>query len=170
MSTRFFVLFVPILLLILSGCVVAPEQELEFEVIVDGVPFPVEDIDMDTMPVFLVIADSTEGTQPAAGLDFPKPARVVLRGLDYDQAFAILILRGQILDSGTVKQVVRDRNKVIIRTHAIDPGPGNYVLPGLTPLYQIISVKKTGLWNERFHVMVEREGMGVIDEGYIYIP
>lgn len=159
-------LLLPILILFMSGCAIKKQQELPFDVIEEGIAFSTKEKKVDKIPHLIVISNFAEVTQ----LEFADAVVVYLDEVDFSQSFVLLVLRGQLADSGTVKEVVRVENEVIVRTREIDPGPGSYTVSGFTFPYQIIKVNKVDVWNEDINFLLDREGTGVVSERTIFVP
>ena len=154
-----------ILFLLISGCATRSQQVLPFDLITDGVAFPTVKKDFSKMSPLIVITELADIKQ----LDFAEAIMPYLSEVDFNQALVLLVLRGQMQDSGIVKVVIRDGNNVIVRTQDIDPGPGNYVVSGLTPPYQTISVNMLGAWGNYFNFLLEREGSGLTSQQIEYV-
>ena len=101
---------------------------------------------------------------------FPSQIKDYLNHTNFTTNFIILLLRGQISNSGTIKDEVRSGDKVTIMTNAIDLGPGNFALAGFTPPYQVIVVRKDGEWNRDILFILKRNGEKSIEEFRHFIP
>ena len=49
-------------------------------------------------------------------------------------------------------------------------GPGNNVLQGLTMLYKLILVNKSGHWNTEIEFVVKAENIPIIGENTHFVP
>jgi hypothetical protein len=149
-----------------SACSLNVQQELAFDIVSEHIAFPIEIEDRDQIPKLIVIPELAKISQ----LEFSDALLAHVSEIDFQKSLIILFIRGQLPESGTVKEIVRDKYAIIIRTTEFDPGPGSYVLPGFTPPYQIIKVTKTGAWNGNFNFILERENGEIVSRVTEYVP
>jgi len=152
--------------IITSACSSKARQELPYDVVNESIAFPTEIEDKDQIPGLIVIPELVQVRQ----LEFSDALLVHVSEIDFNQSLVILILRGQLPQSGTVEKIVRDKNEIVIRTTEIVPGPGSYALSGFTPPYQIIKVVKTGVWNGYFDFILERENSEIAGKVTEFVP
>lgn len=164
MSLRALVII--ILIVITSACSLKARQELPYEIVNDGIAFPTEVDDRDKILQLIVISELTQISQ----LEFSEALLSQVSEIDFQKSLIILFPRGQLPESGTVEKIVRNNNEIVIRTTDIVPGPGSYALSGFTPPYQIIKVVKTGVWNEYFDFILERENSEIVSKVTEYVP
>ncbi|MEA3440470.1 MAG: protease complex subunit PrcB family protein [Chloroflexota bacterium] len=157
--------FLP-LLIFLIGCAKEVQQDLPYKVIEDSVAFPTTEKDINQIDDFVVITKFDDITQ----LELNEQESSYFDEINFNNSFVILVLRGQLPDSGTVESVIKEENDVIIRTKGIDPGPGSFVISGFTPPYQIIMVDKIGVWNGYYNFALDREGTGLVSTKSVFVP
>jgi len=154
--------------ILIVGCQ-SNRRTLSFRVLEEGISLLVETAQSDEIPDLIVIA-GVEETVPPPGLDYPLEIKELLNNTDFNANFIILLLRGQVANSGTIKEVIREEDRVFIMTNAFDPGPGNYALSGFTPPYQVISVDKETDWGKEILFVLEREGENAVDQFSHFVP
>lgn len=123
-------------------------EELSFETIAQG---DIINYREESPHLFIVANDEDIGTLSRNVLAEDPALTEQLSQLDYDLAFAILVLQGQKGSTGytvTIKQVVRQGNRVTIKAEFVEPSPGAFIKPAFTSPYHLVQVSKEGQWGQ----------------------
>ncbi len=155
-----------IITILTSACSSKAQQELPFDIVNESVAFPTKVKEQDKIPQLIVISELEQISQ----LESSEVLLVHLSEIDFQKSLVILILRGQLPDSGIVEKVIKDDHEILIRAKEIVPGPGSYVVSGFTPPYQIISVFKVDEWNGHFDFILERESGAIVNKVTEFVP
>jgi hypothetical protein len=88
-----------------------------------------------------------------------------LRTLDYQQSFAVLVIRGwQNSDSKTtIQKVTRDSNRVIVDAEFIDPPEDASIQGTLFAPYHLVAIPKTESWNQAITFELINNGEKIAD-------
>jgi hypothetical protein len=156
-----------ILFILLTVSCIARKKELSYELIYDTALS--RENYKTPWPRLIIIAKSDE-TTPPPGLDFTPETYQLLREIDFDRNFLILWNRDCIVDSSTVKDIVRDNQTVIIRISPKVMHPGNIILPDWTWPYQLNLVRKDGEWDQDIKFIAEDTDGRILEDIVHFIP
>lgn len=162
-----------ILLLILHlmvSCSKTQQQNLAFLVLTQSSPFVEISPPKQDAPSLIIIASQDEIVPPISEFVFSDDILEKLKGMNFDNSFAILILVGQIPDDSIINKVTRETDKVVISVKNYTVGPGNYKLKGYSLPYQLISVEKTNKWDQSVEFIIEDENGNLLGKISHYIP
>ena len=164
--------------LILSGC--SQVQNLPFKTIAkESTKYDLTaEANLEDPSDFLILtgpeeinASKSDISRPQ--LEFSRELAERLRALDYRHSLAIVVFRrlgatshSYIVD---VRQVTRDREKVVMTAHFGEPRQDEVTMPGFSYPYHIIAVSKEGKWTQNIHFVLEVDGKEVKEHTY-FIP
>ena len=151
-----------------AGC--SSSQTLQFNVILEKVPFLVTSQGNQPVPNLIIIASQDEIVPPTSVVEFSAAMFDSLEKVDFEKSFIILHLVGQIPDNGIITEIARRKDTVHITLQNYSVGPGNYELRGFTLPYQITIVEKRGEWEKEIKFILEVEGGDIIAQEQHYIP
>jgi len=157
-------------LFLMASCNRISQQNLAFSVLVQSSPFVEISPSKQNAPSLIIIASQDEIVPPISEFVFSDDVLEKLKGINFDNSFAILLLVGQISEDDMVNRVSRETDKVIISVKNYTVGPGNYKLKGYSLPYQLISVEKTDKWDQNIDFIIEDENGNYLGKFSHYIP
>lgn len=157
-------------LFLMASCNRTSQHNLAFSVLVQSSPFVEISPPKQDAPGLIIIASPDEIIPPISEFVFSDDVLEKLKGINFDNSFAILLLVGQITEDDMVNKVSRESDKVIISVKKYTVGPGNYKLKGYSLPYQLISVEKTDKWDQNIEFIIEDENGNLLGKFSQYIP
>jgi hypothetical protein len=121
-------------------------------------------------PSLIIIASQDEIVPPISEFVFSDDVLEKLKGMNFDNSFAALILIGQIHEDSKINKITREADKVVISVKNYTVSPGNYKLKGYSLPYQLISVEKTNKWDQSVEFIIEDENGNLLGKISHYIP
>lgn len=124
-------------------------------------------------PALFVITNDDEIETLVSNVLAEDPALVdQLRQLDYDRFFAILVLQGQKGSTGyavTIKQIIRQGGRTMIKAEFVEPSPGAFIKPAFTSPYHLVAVSKERQWGQEVTFVLVVNGKTVAETTH-FIP
>lgn len=164
------VFFLLLSLLLMTSCSETSQQNLVFSVLDQSSPFVEISDPKHDAPSFIIIASPDEIVPPIPEFAFSDAVLEKLKGINFDNSLAILLLVDQVSKGDVVTQVSREADKVIISIKNDAVGPGNYKIMGYSLPYQLISVEKTDKWDQNIEFIIEDENGNLLGKFSHYIP
>lgn len=159
-----------LILLLMASCSKTQQQNLALSVLLKSSPFVEISPPKQDAPILIIIASQDEIVPPISEFVFSDDVLEKLKGMNFDNSFAVLILVGQIPEDSMINKVIREADQVVISVKNYTVGPGNYKLKGYSLPYQLISVEKTNKWDQRVEFIIEDENGNVLGKISHYIP
>lgn len=162
-------LFLAVLSLILIGC--QPGGGLSFRALDKSVP---RDLGMfsyrEPVPAIIVVAQPEDLQQPVIAGNLQLTA--LLRDLDLNQYFAVLVLHGLSAPEDyvlAVQQVRRQDNQVAVRVRVTELPPQELNNMTSTSPYELVAVSKDGTWGTEITFTLVF-GEDTVAESTYYVP
>ncbi|MBN1149548.1 MAG: protease complex subunit PrcB family protein [Anaerolineales bacterium] len=122
-------------------------------------------------PTLIIIANDDEIDAPVSNVLVEDLALAdLLRQLDYDRVFAILVLQGlKGVDgySATVQRIVREDDQVNVYAEFITPDPGTRRMQVFTSPYHLIAVSKLGKWGQQIKFVLVVDDQPIVEINHL---
>lgn len=154
-------LLLVIITALLSGLMACKpqEQDLSFKTISEGTGSPTGLAYDGQDPNFVIIAKPEEVDAPGLDIQFTSELRDVLRALDYQHNFAVILLRGLKLSSSSkaaidIVRIVRKDATVTFQVHLSTPVSDDSLHPPFSSPYHAIVVVKENEWKQQIYFVL----------------